>query len=626
MDSNFQVKITADLGDLTAKIKSIESTLSNLTGSTKNVSSRISSNFNTIGSSVAKVGVDMNRARLATFAFGQVIRDAGFFSQSFGLGLLAISNNVPILIDQLVMLSGVSAGVGAAISLLGSVLTAGLTIFAYWAQSVQSSGKSVGGVIQKMALDSQNIIGKLIDFLSRPPASEILNSVISGVITGFNAIKGYFDAYVNLIKVIWNKFGDDITSGTSRTFGFLSETLRNALSVFVGLVKLATGLISGDFNLMGKAIVTIFKAVFNQVINLFGNLVKNISSGIGAFVSLTSPALGAAISQAGKNFQDFANDNKLATEKLIDFNFNLKESISALKFSDEAKKKDTDSVNKLADAYDDLKAKLRGIIGDPSISFFEGAKQKAEAVADTIKKLLELGVDPKSKKLADLYEMYKGFALAPSKPLEKAKISTKALDANVQASQELGNDEFLSRTLNTTIKLGDAVTRVKESYSGLSEISKSVIGLVGTDLTNAFLTMLNTGQLSFKSLASAIGGMIKKLIAAAIAALVLVALLSAVGLADFKDFGANFVQGFKTLGNVKFANGGIVSGPTNALIGEYPGAKSNPEVVAPLNKLKSLIADTGGGGQMVGQLEARISGNDLVILMNRASKNRNGYF
>jgi hypothetical protein len=76
-----------------------------------------------------------------------------------------------------------------------------------------------------------------------------------------------------------------------------------------------------------------------------------------------------------------------------------------------------------------------------------------------------------------------------------------------------------------------------------------------------------------------------------------------------------------------FAKGGIVSSPTNALIGEYPGARRNPEVVAPLDKLKSLIGDSGsGGGMFTGQLETRVSGNDLVILMNRANKNRNGYY
>ena len=73
-------------------------------------------------------------------------------------------------------------------------------------------------------------------------------------------------------------------------------------------------------------------------------------------------------------------------------------------------------------------------------------------------------------------------------------------------------------------------------------------------------------------------------------------------------------------GTQKFANGGIISGPTMGLMGEYPGAKSNPEVVAPLDKLKDLI---GGGG---GSLEARISGNDLLILMNKAQRNNNTTF
>lgn len=70
----------------------------------------------------------------------------------------------------------------------------------------------------------------------------------------------------------------------------------------------------------------------------------------------------------------------------------------------------------------------------------------------------------------------------------------------------------------------------------------------------------------------------------------------------------------------KFANGGIISGPTMGLMGEYPGAASNPEVVAPLDKLQSLIGNTGG------TLEARISGNDLLILMNKANRNNQNTF
>jgi hypothetical protein len=48
------------------------------------------------------------------------------------------------------------------------------------------------------------------------------------------------------------------------------------------------------------------------------------------------------------------------------------------------------------------------------------------------------------------------------------------------------------------------------------------------------------------------------------------------------------------------------------LIGEYPGAKSNPEVVAPLDKLKDLMADSGSGGTFT------IKGQDLVLAMNRS--------
>jgi len=70
-----------------------------------------------------------------------------------------------------------------------------------------------------------------------------------------------------------------------------------------------------------------------------------------------------------------------------------------------------------------------------------------------------------------------------------------------------------------------------------------------------------------------------------------------------------------------FANGGIISGPTMGLMGEYPGASHNPEVVAPLDKLKSLI-----GGSSGGTLEARISGNDLLILMNKAGRTNNNTF
>ena len=67
----------------------------------------------------------------------------------------------------------------------------------------------------------------------------------------------------------------------------------------------------------------------------------------------------------------------------------------------------------------------------------------------------------------------------------------------------------------------------------------------------------------------------------------------------------------QAIGAIPFAEGGIVSGPTLALVGEYGGATSNPEVIAPLDKLRSMMNDTGGGGN----ISLRVRGRDLVGAM-----------
>ena len=46
---------------------------------------------------------------------------------------------------------------------------------------------------------------------------------------------------------------------------------------------------------------------------------------------------------------------------------------------------------------------------------------------------------------------------------------------------------------------------------------------------------------------------------------------------------------------MKMARGGLAYGDTLAHIGEYPSARSNPEVVAPLDKLQGILERTGGG-------------------------------
>jgi len=63
----------------------------------------------------------------------------------------------------------------------------------------------------------------------------------------------------------------------------------------------------------------------------------------------------------------------------------------------------------------------------------------------------------------------------------------------------------------------------------------------------------------------------------------------------------------------KFASGGLAYGPTVGMFGEYQGARSNPEVIAPLSKLRDLISESGADGQV----RFFISGRDLEGVLSK---------
>ena len=72
------------------------------------------------------------------------------------------------------------------------------------------------------------------------------------------------------------------------------------------------------------------------------------------------------------------------------------------------------------------------------------------------------------------------------------------------------------------------------------------------------------------------------------------------------------------------ADGGIAFGPTNALVGEYPGAKNDPEVVAPLSKLKGML-----GNSMAQNVQLNVGGvlkgEDIFLANDNTDNQRQRY-
>lgn len=67
----------------------------------------------------------------------------------------------------------------------------------------------------------------------------------------------------------------------------------------------------------------------------------------------------------------------------------------------------------------------------------------------------------------------------------------------------------------------------------------------------------------------------------------------------------------------KFAAGGLAYGPTLGLFGEYAGAQNNPEVIAPLNRLRNMLQPAGSLG---GEVEFIIDGRVLRGILNKVDK------
>lgn len=67
----------------------------------------------------------------------------------------------------------------------------------------------------------------------------------------------------------------------------------------------------------------------------------------------------------------------------------------------------------------------------------------------------------------------------------------------------------------------------------------------------------------------------------------------------------------------KYEKGALAFGPTLGIFGEYAGASHNPEVVAPLDKLRSMIEPSNG---FSGEVEFVIKGRRLVGVLNKENK------
>lgn len=172
--------------------------------------------------------------------------------------------------------------------------------------------------------------------------------------------------------------------------------------------------------------------------------------------------------------------------------------------------------------------------------------------------------------------------------------------------------------------------KLKGSYEELTAVvgpfqqrMQQLGSFVGDTLPSFFESAFNTLMSGTQSFGRFMLDTLQRLLVKAAALVATFAILSALmggatGVAEAlggkAGLGAFLGKGFGIAG---FASGGLVTGPTMALVGEGPGTSlSNPEVIAPLDKLQSMM----GGGAVT--VTGRLDGRDILLSSERAGFDR----
>jgi hypothetical protein len=274
-----------------------------------------------------------------------------------------------------------------------------------------------------------------------------------------------------------------------------------------------------------------------------------------------------------------------------------------------------DESNRLAGVFDKLKASISGGGAAPSVGGgFSGG----------------VGGDETTTTSGGGGGARRSFSATPL----LSKATTTVIQQNGRA---LNDVNLILEQQGTTLERVNAVYEARLAYEEkeLQNQAKSMVLMQGLNgiadvLTDTMAAVFDKSTSAIKTLLGGLKQLVIQLVKTIAKAAILAALMSLIpggsavggilgqmGVASGKgSFIANLTKGI-----TGFANGGLITGPTLGLIGEGRGTSmSNPEVVAPLDKLKSMLDGVMGGGDFVAS--TRLAGSDLLLVVERAQRNR----
>jgi len=199
---------------------------------------------------------------------------------------------------------------------------------------------------------------------------------------------------------------------------------------------------------------------------------------------------------------------------------------------------------------------------------------------------------------------------------------------------KVSNDEFLNGMATTPehfekMRAGIESLRVEmeqleeqeKRFNEMMESAKAAGDAIAAYAKQGGDSLKELGKVALKSAADFVRGEMMKAVSSYISSVITTAgplglILAGAGSAIV---GTLFNKAITSLKVPALAQGGLAYSPTLAMVGDNTNASVDPEVIAPLSKLKNIMGGSSSGGNMV--LTHRISGGDLLMILKNANMN-----
>jgi len=421
-------------------------------------------------------------------------------------------------------------------------------------------------------------------------------------------------------------------------------------------IKAVTEPILAMFGKFGKAIVQMLKGDFKGAWETAKGAVKGVDDAIKSNISNLGE-LNALEEKIIRTRRQSSRDEKRLMAEISDLRNKAKdtENYTAqqnLAFADKAIAKQKElSIIRNNLASDELSlAQMKAAQGDNDIATndelwqledkkLEIQKQEADGLREIMESRRSIAkIAAQEVDLARTAATYRGMgstSTIESKTLT-TKFETQKPDTSTLDDMTASMDAAIERANQMKIALDEATS--EEHAARIDFLSGSFASLASSigGTTGSFLGMASTMLQLVPQLISQIVALTTSQVASSqtiATAKGSEAIASGTAASQSVPFPLNIISLAVTIGAIikalatpvkSFAAGGIAYGETFARVGEYAGARANPEVIAPLDKLKGIIGSTGGGGSVtVLQPEVSFSGEKMSVMLKRVDTKLN---